>query len=111
MTTIIIIYNNKVAIISLQGEPLAILIENQDIAESQRAIFGIAWAFASFKEAAFPMPKSPLNIAQQSADSARESAQPAFGTSQPGGMTIRKVGSIKNKEDKQSALENQVSLF
>jgi len=37
------IYGNKVAIMSLQGELLAIIIESESVAKTQRAIFELAW--------------------------------------------------------------------
>ncbi|AKM82216.1 TPA: hypothetical protein DD449_03870 [Candidatus Berkelbacteria bacterium] len=37
------IYGNKVAIMSLQGELLAVIIESESIAKTQRAIFELAW--------------------------------------------------------------------
>lgn len=37
------IYGNKVAIMSLQGEILAVIIESESIAKTQRAIFELAW--------------------------------------------------------------------
>lgn len=45
------IYGNKVAIISLQGELLAVIIESESIAKTQWAIFELAWLGAEkFKE-------------------------------------------------------------
>lgn len=40
------IYDNKVAITSFQGELIGILIESKEIADTQRDIFKMAWAFA-----------------------------------------------------------------
>ncbi len=40
------IYDNKVAITSFHGELIAILIESKEIADTQRDIFKMAWAFA-----------------------------------------------------------------
>ncbi len=40
------IYDNKVAIVSFQNEPIGIIIESQEIADTQRDIFKMAWAFA-----------------------------------------------------------------
>lgn len=37
------IYGNKVAIMSLQGEILAVIIESESIAKTQRSIFELAW--------------------------------------------------------------------
>ena len=37
------IYGNKVAIMSLQGEILAVIIESESVAKTQRAIFELAW--------------------------------------------------------------------
>lgn len=37
------IYGNKVAIINLIGEPIAVIIESESIAKTQRAIFELAW--------------------------------------------------------------------
>lgn len=37
------IYGNKVAIMSLQGEILAVIIESESIAKTQRTIFELAW--------------------------------------------------------------------
>lgn len=37
------IYGNKVAIMSLQGELLAVIIESESVAKTQRAIFELAW--------------------------------------------------------------------
>ena len=37
------IYGNKVAIMSLQGELLAVIIESESIAKTQRMIFELAW--------------------------------------------------------------------
>jgi sugar-specific transcriptional regulator TrmB len=37
------IYGNKVAIVSLQGEILAVIIESESIAKTQRSIFELAW--------------------------------------------------------------------
>lgn len=43
------IYGNKVAIISLNKKlPIGIIIEDQDIAEMQRALFEMAWAASTF---------------------------------------------------------------
>jgi predicted transcriptional regulator len=98
-TNEIIIYNNKVAIISLAAaDPLAILIENRDIAQSQRTIFNLIWDFTLFKETAFPMakPSTPIIL-----------STPA--TNFNGEMTIRKVGGIKDK--KVESPESQTSLF
>jgi sugar-specific transcriptional regulator TrmB len=40
------IYDNKVAIISINEEIIGTIIESQEIANTQRAIFNMAWAFA-----------------------------------------------------------------
>ena len=40
------IYDNKVAIVSFTNEPIGIIIESQEIADTQRDIFKMAWAFA-----------------------------------------------------------------
>ena len=40
------IYDNKVAITSFHNELIGILIESQEIADTQRDIFKMAWAFA-----------------------------------------------------------------
>lgn len=37
------IYGNKIAIMSLQGEILAVIIESESIAKTQRSIFNLAW--------------------------------------------------------------------
>lgn len=37
------IYGNKVAIMSLQGELMAVIIESESVAKTQRAIFELAW--------------------------------------------------------------------
>lgn len=37
------IYGNKVAIMSLQGEILAVIIESESVTKTQRAIFELAW--------------------------------------------------------------------
>ena len=44
------IYGNKVAIMSLQGEILAVIIESESIAKTQRAIFELAWLGAKSLE-------------------------------------------------------------
>ncbi len=41
------IYDNKVAITSFHNELIGIIIESQEIADTQRDIFKMAWAFAS----------------------------------------------------------------
>lgn len=43
------IYDNKVAITSYQNELIGIIIESQEIADTQRDIFKMAWAFAEMK--------------------------------------------------------------
>lgn len=43
------IYDNKVAITSFHGELIGIIIESQEIADTQRDIFKMAWAFARMK--------------------------------------------------------------
>ena len=40
------IYDNKVAIISYENEPIGMIIESQAIADSQRAIFNMCWQFS-----------------------------------------------------------------
>lgn len=40
------IYDNKVAIVSLRGELIGMIIESEEIANTQRAIFQMAWEFA-----------------------------------------------------------------
>lgn len=45
------IYGNKVAIMSLQGELLAVIIESESIAKTQRAIFELAWLGAEAVQA------------------------------------------------------------
>lgn len=45
------IYGNKVAIMSLQGELLAVIIESASIAKTQRAIFELAWLGAEVMRA------------------------------------------------------------
>ncbi|EKD47864.1 MAG: transcriptional regulator, TrmB [uncultured bacterium] len=40
------IYDNKVAIVSFSPTPLGMIIENESIALTQRAIFKMAWGFA-----------------------------------------------------------------
>lgn len=40
------IYDNKVAIISFQHEPIGMIIENSEIANTQRTIFEMVWDFA-----------------------------------------------------------------
>jgi sugar-specific transcriptional regulator TrmB len=97
-TNEIIIYDDKVAIISIAADPLAILIENRDIAQSQRTIFNLIWDFTIFKETAFPMAKPSTPIIHSS---------PSSGFS--GEMTIRKVGGLKDK--KVESPESQTSLF
>lgn len=37
------IYGNKVAILSLEKEPIGIIIENEDIAKTQRMVFELLW--------------------------------------------------------------------
>jgi len=37
------IYENKVAMFSLQGERIAVIIESESIARTQRMIFELAW--------------------------------------------------------------------
>ncbi len=100
----ILIYGNRTAIISFKGEPLAVLIENQEIADTQRNLFNIAWTFAAFKEPAFPIINS---------SSSNRTAQGLGVTNDTGltaGMTIRKVSPQKNREEKTSD-ESQASLF
>ena len=43
------IYDNKVAIVSLRGELIGMIIESEEIANTQRAIFQMAWEFAGKK--------------------------------------------------------------
>ncbi len=43
------IYDNKVAITSFHNELIGILIESKEIADTQRDIFKMAWAFAGMK--------------------------------------------------------------
>lgn len=43
------IYDNKVAIVSFKNKPIGIIIESQEIADTQRDIFKMAWAFAKLK--------------------------------------------------------------
>ncbi len=40
------VYDDKVAIISFQFEPIGMIIENAEIADTQRMIFKMAWDFA-----------------------------------------------------------------
>jgi len=40
------IYGNKIAIMSMQGEYLAVIIESESVARTQRTIFELAWAGA-----------------------------------------------------------------
>ena len=44
------IYDNKVAITSFHDEFIGIIIESQEIADTQRDIFKMAWAFAEMKQ-------------------------------------------------------------
>jgi len=37
------LYGNKMAIMSLQGEPMAVIIESESVVTTQRAIFELAW--------------------------------------------------------------------
>lgn len=43
------IYDNKVAITSFEESPIGILIESKAVADTQRDIFKMAWAFAGMK--------------------------------------------------------------
>lgn len=43
------IYDNKVAIVSIRDELIGMIIESNDIASTQRAIFHMAWEFAKKK--------------------------------------------------------------
>lgn len=98
-TNEIFIYGSKVAVISLKaGEPIAVVIENRDIADSQRTIFNLIWDFTIFKETAFPMTKPA--ILENRPPTARDYSSE---------MTIRKVGGIKDK--KVESPESQTSLF
>lgn len=95
-----IIYKNKVLIAAIHPEPQAILIENNNIADAQRTIFNLAWEFAGFKTAPFTLPKT------ESAPLREQTVHPI--TPDQSGMVIRKVGTLRKKEEIQ---ENQVSLF
>ncbi len=53
------IYDNKVAIISFQDDLIGIIIESQEIANTQRDIFKMAWAFAGMK---LKVPKTTVTI-------------------------------------------------
>ena len=44
------IYGNKMLIMSLQGELLAVIIESESVAKTQRAIFELAWKGAGIKD-------------------------------------------------------------
>lgn len=41
--TAINIYGNKVAVLSLEKEPIGIILENEDFAKTQRIVFGLLW--------------------------------------------------------------------
>lgn len=43
------IYGNKVAILSLEKEPVGVIIENDDIAKTQRMVFELLWKIAKTK--------------------------------------------------------------
>jgi len=45
-TTATNIYGNKVAIISLEKEPLGVVIENEDIVKTQKVLFNLLWKLA-----------------------------------------------------------------
>lgn len=45
------IYDDKVSIISFKDELIGMIIESQEISNSQRAIFNICWQFAEFADA------------------------------------------------------------
>lgn len=40
------IYGNKVAILSLEKEPVGVIIDNEDIAKTQRIVFNLLWRIA-----------------------------------------------------------------
>ena len=40
------VYGNKVAILSLEKEPVGIIIENEDIARTQGMVFELLWKIA-----------------------------------------------------------------
>ena len=44
--TVTNIYGNKVAILSLENEPLGIIIENEDFLKTQKIIFELLWSIS-----------------------------------------------------------------
>lgn len=99
----IIIYGDKTAIISFKGEPLAVLIENREIADTQRNLFNIAWMYAAFKESAFPIIKNVPDFTRSAAGISQQDAGNA--------MTVRRVTAAKSREEKTPSGESQTSLF
>lgn len=43
------IYDNKIAMMSFAGEVFGVIVESKDMADTQRAIFEMAWGFANQK--------------------------------------------------------------
>ena len=43
LSSSIIIYDNKVGIVSLKGKLIGVIIENKEISNTLRSIFNIAW--------------------------------------------------------------------
>lgn len=82
------IYDDKVAIISFKDELIGMIIESHEIAETQRALFKIAWEFSARKDF--------TQLAN---------FEPA--------MTVRKVGAIKKAEKvaAEATAQDQIQLF
>ncbi len=103
----ILIYGNKVAIISFKENATGVMIEDAEIAETQRTIFNMVWEFAEITNSTIILPKGApgmMNIPTE--NSAQTTNSPQINPE----MTIRKVGSIKTREEA-ILLENQSSLF
>jgi sugar-specific transcriptional regulator TrmB len=58
------IYDDKIAICSFQDEPIGIIIQSKEIADTQRDIFKMAWKYAELEEKLL-QPKKKINLQDQ----------------------------------------------